>query len=128
MSYHLGYPRCYASNSWYSLPQVCGGSELSKSTQHYVKYNQGGEVGVITGWIGDLAMTEAAWEGGDPASPVVLPAPQPEGPGLIDRLAEGVNRFFDTSDKASGAATVGGYAVIALIGAGLLIWYKPRGR
>ena len=123
MALTLDYPRCYASESWYSVPQGCGG--LSKQWQHFVKFTPEGETQEITGWAGNTP-TVGHWQGPPnpdwlPA-PTAPPAPADQGPGFWDNL----KLFFEAGNKATNAAKVVGYATIAVVGGGLLLWYVPR--
>jgi len=83
----------------------------------------------IVSWSGNTPVTTGAWSDDKTVyvfDEATITATPPRQPSLLDRAAAGINRVLDTGDKATGAATVGGYAVIALIGAGLLFWYVPR--
>jgi hypothetical protein len=122
MAFSLSYPRCYASDSWYSMSQACGGN--SKQWQHFVKFSSDGELQEITGWQGNTP-TAGHWQG--PPNPDWMPAPSlpvpvDQGAGFWDNL----KLFFEAGNKATNAAKVVGYATIAVVGGGLLLWYVPR--
>jgi len=127
MSITFDYPRCYVTGNAIALPYTCApGKGLT-----YAKIHAEGQTLPITGWKGQFPLTTApgtsdgVYEFEEGIIYGEVPR-EPDEPSFIDRVADGINRFFDTSDKATGAATVGGYAAIALIGAGLLFWYVPR--
>ena len=125
MSLTLGYPRCYASEAWYSLPSTCGG-QVSKQFQHFVKFTQDSPIEQITGWTGDTPTT-GHWQG--PPNPEwrpQLPAESPTSSSTAQSFLERVREFFELGTKATEAAKVAGYVAIAAVGAGLLVWYKPR--
>ncbi len=128
MSLTLSYPRCYASQKWYSAPYTCGG--LSKQFQHFVKFTADSPLEEISGWLGDVPTADfwqgppnPAWEPKtEPAPPTLPAAPKKEGPGFLGL----VKQFFDLGESATHAAKVAGYVAIASVGAGLLLWYVPR--
>lgn len=123
MAFTLSYPRCYASESWYSVPTTCGG--LSKQFQHFVKFEADGSTHEITGWNGNVPTT-GFWQG--PPNPEWQPAqlPAPSGPGVTQSFLDRVKEFFELGNNATQAAKVAGYATIAIVGGGLLLWYVPR--
>ena len=130
MSLTLSYPRCYASEKWYSLPNTCGG--LSKQFQHFVKFTADSPTEEISGWLGDVPTAgywqgppNPAWEPKKEAPPTTLPAsPNTDDPGFFGL----VKQFFELGESATKAARVAGLVAIAGVGAGLLLWYVPRSK
>lgn len=128
MAFTLSYPRCYPSDKWYSLPNTCGG--LSKQFQHFVKFTDSGPTEEITGWIGDVP-TAGFWQGPpNPAWETSTPAPVSAlakvGPSAAASFSDRLKEFFEMGNNATKAAKIAGYATIALVGGGLLLWYVPR--
>ena len=131
MALTLSYPRCYPSESKWSMPTTCGG--LSKQFQHYVRFTEDSPKEEISGWLGDIP-TAGHWQG--PPNPDWTPKTEPPPP-PSDRSLTGpttekpgffslVKQFFDLGQSATSAAKVAGYVAIAGVGAGLLLWYVPR--
>ena len=119
------FPRCYTTGNILAFPYNCSqGKGLT-----YAKLSWDIPRQPIVDWNGDIPITSGQWS--DDKTVYVFPegsisATPPSGPGLIDRAAAGINRILDSGDRATGTARVGGYAVIALVGAALLFWYVPR--
>jgi len=122
----LTYPRCYKGEEWYNRPYICGpGKDLT-----WVKYDSDEELQKITSWTSSgypLTLVEHIPEiqdlpYGPPLSGMGSDDPQDKGPGFWDNL----KLFFEAGNKATNAAKVVGYATIAVVGGGLLLWYVPR--
>ncbi|MBW2637638.1 MAG: hypothetical protein JRC86_08990 [Deltaproteobacteria bacterium] len=121
----LVFPRCYTTGNIVGIPYACApGRGLT-----YAKLSWSEPRQPIVDWSGNMPVTTGAWSDDKTVytfNEGTITATPPSQPSLLDRAAAGINRVLDSGDKATGAATVGGYAVIALIGAGLLFWYVPR--
>lgn len=131
----IGYPRCYASDKVYSIPRSCGG--IYKAHQHWALFSAEGVRMPITGWMGNtptVGDTDDWWQG--PPAPDWEPSSPPQPPALAQTqenikdaarsISDRLKEFFEFGNSASDAAKAAGYALIASVGAGLLLWYVPR--
>lgn len=119
----LVWPKCYTTGNIMGFPYSCApGKGLT-----YAKLSWSEPRRPIVDWHGNMPVTTGAWSEDKTVyvfDEGIITADKPDEPGLLD----GVRRILDSGDKATGAAKVGGYAVIALVGAALLFWYVPRKR
>lgn len=134
MALTLGYPRCYSTGNIMALPYTCGPNKGLM----FARLHEDAQRLPITGWNGLVPITTApgfsdgAYEFEEGVIYGEVPADQDQG-GFWDTWKRGIGRLLGLADKgltasekATNAAKVGGYAAIALVGAGLLVWYVPR--
>ena len=123
----LTYPRCYKGEKWFNRPYVCGpGKDLS-----WVKYDSDEDLQKITSWTGSgypltLAEHTPEYYPGPPLSGMGSDDEEEDKENLVLKIGRGIQSFFKLADRGVGAAKVLGYAAIAGVGGGLLLWYVPR--
>lgn len=120
----LTYPRCYVGDGFWNRPYVCApGKDLT-----WVKYDADQELQRIASWSGSgYPLTSVD------STPEYYPGPPQSGMGNVPVLADdspgfwsNLTEFFQAGNNATKAAKVVGYATIAVVGGGLLLWYVPR--